>query len=135
MISRAQGNIMLMTILNGITGNLKNTYINRVITNVGQGQGRAVDYLTTMIPEVTSLQVGIEDDKDKERFREIINQIGSTLNPDAIKLMFKRDTIDMRWSLWNKAEIEFKELIDILHRHYDGDSVDKLALYLGRKTA
>ena len=126
---------MLMQLLDGITGGLKATYIKRVISNVGQGQRRALDYLTTMIPELTSLKVGIEDQHDVEAYIEHIDNISSILKEDALKLMLKRDTIDMRWQLWDKAETEFKEIIDILHRHYDGVSVDRLAQYIGRKTA
>ena len=124
-----------MEILNGINNGLKATYMNRVVENLSKPQAKASDFVRIMIPEIRPLHTGIEDQKDRKTFIDLTTKIASKLNAAPFSLMFKRHTIDITWDLWNMAEDEFKELIDILHRYYSERDVNKLALYLGRKTA
>lgn len=126
---------MLLEILNGINNGLKATYMNRVVENLSKPQTKASDFVRVMIPEIRPLHTGIDDVNDRKRFIDLTVIISNKLATSPFSLMFKRDTIDIRWDLWNMAEDEFKELIDILHRYYGERDVDKLALYLGRKTA
>ena len=126
---------MLMELLTGINNGLKATYLNRVVENLSKPQVKASDYVRMVIPEIRQLYTGIEDEKDRRDFINLTTRISSKLNAAPFSLMFKRDTIDIRWDLWYLAEDEFKEIISILQRHYGERDVDKLALYLGRKTA
>lgn len=124
-----------MEILNGINNGLKATYMNRVVENLSKPQAKASDFVRLMIPEIRPLHTGIDDVNDRRRFIDLTVIISNKLASSPFSLMFKRDTIDIRWDLWDIAKDEFKELIDILYRYYSERDVDKLALYLGRKTA